>query len=160
NLRRWINRPGCPPLLQEFHRMFTKYFGVNLNARVTPNKTVPLGTRAHYDYGGSHYSRASTHVGNSLIMYTKSGKTVAGSVEEINIRESGPEFVVRRQAPLPAGKNDPFKVFPDIAATTYSSKMSDQLDAIHPKAIIGHYARFEFSDDRAVVLELNKVSPS
>ncbi|KAJ7231180.1 hypothetical protein B0H12DRAFT_1077250 [Mycena haematopus] len=101
---------------------------------------IPLGTRAHYDYGGSHYSRASTHVGNSLIMYTKSGKTVAGSVEEIHIRESGPEFVVRRQAPLPAGTNDPFKAFPDIPATIYSSKMSDQVDTIHPKAIIGHYA--------------------
>ncbi|KAJ7894286.1 hypothetical protein B0H14DRAFT_2559411 [Mycena olivaceomarginata] len=34
--------------------------------------------------------------------------------------------------------------------------MSARVDAIHPKAIIGHYARFEFSDDRAVVLELYK----
>lgn len=140
--------------------MFSKYFGVNLHAQVIPDKTVPRGTRAHCDYGGTHYSRASTHVGNSLIMYIESGRTVAGSIEEINIRESGPEFLVRRQAPLPAGKNDPFKAFPDIAATTYSSKMSERVDTIHPKAIIGHYARFEFSDDRAVVLELYKVSRS
>ncbi|KAJ7676496.1 hypothetical protein B0H14DRAFT_2656169 [Mycena olivaceomarginata] len=38
--------------------------------------------------------------------------------------------------------------------------MSARVDAIHPKAIIGHYARFEFSDDRAVVLELYKASPA
>jgi hypothetical protein len=36
--------------------------------------------------------------------------------------------------------------------------MSDRVDTICPRVIIGHYTRFEFSDDRAVMLELYEVS--
>ncbi|KAJ7749123.1 hypothetical protein B0H16DRAFT_1725162 [Mycena metata] len=125
NLRRWINQANCPPLLREFHRIFTKYFGSNLGGAGPQNsdKNVSLGPHAHCDYGGVHYSRASTHIGNSLISYTTgAGKVVAGSIESIEILETGPQFLVRRQAPLPAGKNDPFKPFPDLRAKTYSSK--------------------------------------
>jgi hypothetical protein len=140
--------------------LFTKYLGVSLNEEAPSHQNPRLGVRAHLDYEGGHYSRASTHVGNSLILYIEqgSGKVIAGSIEEITSLESGPEFRVRRQAPLPAGKNDPFKRFPDFPATTYSSAMSTQVDVIHPKAIIGHYAWFKFSDERAVVVGLSKVS--
>jgi hypothetical protein len=96
NLRQWINRPDCPQLLQEFHWIFTKYFHTSLQDRAAPDKAVRLGERTHCNYSGTHYSRASTHVRNSLIMYILdgSGKAVAGSIEEINILESGPEFRV------------------------------------------------------------------
>ncbi|KAJ7086813.1 hypothetical protein B0H15DRAFT_781765 [Mycena belliarum] len=162
NLRRWINQANCPPLLREFHRIFTKYFGSNLGgAGPHSDKNVSLGPHAHCDYGGVHYSRASTHIGNSLISYTTgTGKVFAGSIESIEILETGPQFLVRRQAPLPAGKNDPFKPFPDLRAKTYSSKMANETDKIHAQAIIAHCARFEFSNERAVVLELLKVSVS
>ena len=121
---------------------------------------APHCGRSDTDFRVKQYSRASTQVGNSLILYIEqgSGKVIAGSIEQISAHESDLEFRVRRQAPLPAGKNDPFKRFPDFPAKTYSSAMSTQVDIIHPKSIIGHYARFKFSDERTVVVDLSKVS--
>ncbi|KAJ7089606.1 hypothetical protein C8R44DRAFT_613175 [Mycena epipterygia] len=162
NLRRWITRPDCPTVLREFHRLFSLYLGMNLGDKPEPEKfsVKTAETRpAHYDHEGAHYSRSSTHLGNSLVLYVEavSGKTYAGSVEEIVVGKEKVEFKVRRQAPLPPGKNDPFKIFPHFPAQTYSSKMSDRVDTIAPGSVIGHVARYEFSDERAVVLNLSRV---
>ena len=81
----------------------------------------------------------------------------AGSIEKIVVGKEKAEFQVRRQAPLPAGKKDPFKMFPHFPAETYSSKMSADVDTIEPSLIISHYARYEFSDERAVIVNLSRV---
>jgi hypothetical protein len=86
-----------------------------------------------------------------------SGKTYAGSIEEIVVGKQSVEFKVRRQAPLPPGKNDPFRIFPHFPAKTYSSQMSGDVDNIDPESIIGHYVRYNFSGERAVVLNLSRV---
>ncbi|KAJ7099239.1 hypothetical protein B0H15DRAFT_771406 [Mycena belliarum] len=162
NLRRWINRPDCPAVLLEFHRLFSLYLGINLGDKPAPEKSSNKkadSEAAHYDHEGVHYSRSSTHLGNSLVMYflPSSGKTYAGSIEKIVVGKGTVDFTVRRQAPLPSGKNDPFKMFPHFPATTYSSKMSDEVDTIEPGCIIGHCARYNFSDERAVILNLSRV---
>ncbi|KAF7342082.1 hypothetical protein MVEN_01795500 [Mycena venus] len=162
NLRRWITRPNCPAVLVEFHRLFSLYLGINLgdiDAPVTSNIKTGEYRPAHYDHDGVHYSKSTTHLGNSLVLYVEpvSGKTYAGSIEEIVVGKQKAEFKVRRQAPLPPGKNDPFKKFPHFPAQTYSSKMSNNVDTIEPGSIIGHCARYEFSDERAVLLNLSRL---
>ncbi|KAJ7776952.1 hypothetical protein DFH07DRAFT_951571 [Mycena maculata] len=163
NLRRWINRPGCPAALREFYRLFTLHLGLNLGDRNPPVKSRTKSVEhrpAHYQYDGVNYSRAQTHLGNSLILYLDdSGKTWAGSIEEIIVNANGKDevrFNVRHQAPLPKGKNDPFRAFPHFLAATYSSKMSDTVVSIDPNSIVSHYARYNFSEDRAVILNLSR----
>ncbi|KAJ7016118.1 hypothetical protein C8F04DRAFT_1349919, partial [Mycena alexandri] len=161
NLRRWINRPNCPAVLREFYRLFTRILGINLGDRTEAGKTdmkAADSRPANYQYDGVHYSRSSTHLGNSLVIHVGStGKTYAGSIEEIVVdKQQQVVFKVRWQAPLPKGKNDPFRRFTYFPATTYSSKMSDEVDVIHPSSIVGHYARFEFSEEQAVVLNLSR----
>ncbi|KAJ7106723.1 hypothetical protein C8R44DRAFT_638040 [Mycena epipterygia] len=165
NLRRWITRPNCPAVLLEFHRLFSLYLGINLGDVQAPEKSsmkTAESRPAHYDHDGAHYSKSTTHLGNSLVTYVEpvSGKTHVGSIEEIVVGTQRVEFKVRRQAPLPPGKNDPFKNFPHFPATTYSSKMSDHVDSIAPESVIGHCARYEFSDERAVLLNLSRVCSS
>ncbi|KAF7333201.1 hypothetical protein MVEN_02386000 [Mycena venus] len=165
NLRRWINRPDCPAILLEFHRLFSLYLGVNLGDRSAPgNSSIKRAESrpAHYEHDRVNYSKSTTHLGNSLVMYVEpgTGKTRAGSIEEIVVGKQKTEFKVRRQAPLPPGKNDPFKIFPHFPAETYSSKMSADVDTIEPESIISHYARYNFSDERAVILNLSRVISS
>ncbi|KAF7364612.1 hypothetical protein MVEN_00330400 [Mycena venus] len=165
NLRRWINRPDCLAVLLKFHRLFSLYLGVNLGDRSAPgNSSIKRAESrpAHYEHDGVNYSKSTTHLGNSLVMYVEpgTGKTRAGSIEEIIVGKQKTEFKVRRQAPLPPGKNDPFKIFPHFPAETYSSKMSADVDTIEPDSIISHYARYNFSDERAVVLNLSRVISS
>jgi hypothetical protein len=48
-------------------------------------------------------------------------------------------------------------LFPHFPATTYSSKMLDIRDTVSPMRIVGHCARFKFSDERAVLVSLSRV---
>ncbi|KAF7351845.1 Glycoside hydrolase family 92 protein [Mycena venus] len=97
NLRRWITRPNCPAVLVEFHRLFSLYLGINLgdiDAPVTSNIKTGEYRPAHYDHDGVHYSKSTTHLGNSLVLYVEpvSGKTYAGSIEEIVVGKQKAEF--------------------------------------------------------------------
>ncbi|KAJ7441261.1 hypothetical protein FB451DRAFT_1058265 [Mycena latifolia] len=160
NLRRWLNRPDCPEVIKEFKRLFDKAY----TPRWTLNKeSAPLavdGERAHFTYRGVNFSRASTHLGNSLILYYPSPKAdpVAGSIQKIVTRGDDTVFLVRRQAPLPPDSFDPFLRYPHFPAKSYSSQMEDTLDTIPPSAIFSHCARFEYSNNRSVILNLSRVS--
>ncbi|KAJ7157071.1 hypothetical protein C8R43DRAFT_1125620 [Mycena crocata] len=58
-------------------------------------------------------------------------------------------------APLPSGKFDPFARFIDFPAKTYSSDMvKGTPDRVDPSRVKSHCARFEFSNKRAVLLDL------
>ncbi|KAJ7260682.1 hypothetical protein C8J57DRAFT_1072386, partial [Mycena rebaudengoi] len=166
NLCQWITRPNCPAGILQFHRLFSLYLSINLGDKSTPETSSIIGRAescpAHHDHEGVHYSRSSTHMGNSLILYVEpvSGKTYVGSIEEIVVGNHKAVFNVRHQAPLPPGKNDPFKTFPHFPAETYLSKMSDEVDTVDLASIIGHCACFVFSDERAVILNLSRVCSS
>ncbi|KAJ7090497.1 hypothetical protein C8R44DRAFT_648147, partial [Mycena epipterygia] len=170
NLRRWLKRPNCPEVLREFHRLFNLYHGSRLeNPDARPGiETKPRkmglkdGEQAYYDFAGMHFSKAETHMGNSLVSYLDdAGKTWFGSIEKIKVTPQGSvRFAIRRQQPLPHGKNDPFKDFPHFPARTYSSKMAETLVEVDPSQVLGHYARFNFSNSRAVVLDLRRVCAS
>ncbi len=166
NLRRWLKRPNCPKVLQEFRRLFNLHHGTRLadpearpEIETKPRKTgLQNGEQAYYDFAGMHFSRAETHVGNSLVSYLDEGKTRFGSIEKIKVTPEGSVwFAIRHQEALPSGKNDPFQDFPDFPARTYSSEMAETLVDVAPSKVLGHYAPFNFSDDRAVVLDLRRV---
>ncbi|KAF8192305.1 hypothetical protein K438DRAFT_1590360 [Mycena galopus ATCC 62051] len=162
NLRRWLKRPECPKVLQEFHRLFNLYHGSKLEnpdirpgMETKPRKTgLKDGEQAYYDFAGMHFSKAETHMGNSLVSYLDDVRTSFGSIEKIKVT---PQVSIRHQAPLPPGKNDPFLHFPHFPARTYSSKMVDTLVDVDPIKVLGHYARFNFSGGRAVILDLRRV---
>jgi hypothetical protein len=166
NLRRWIKRPDCPKALKQFHSLFIRQFANNIeNPDVRPEMETPprktalkSGEQAYYDVAGMHFSRAETHVGNSLVSYLENGNIWFGSIEKIKVTPQGSvSFAIRHQEPLPAGKNDPFKAFPHFPARTFSSEMATTLVDVAPTKVLGHYARFNFSDERAVVLDLRRV---
>ena len=159
NLRRWLSQKDCPELIRQFHRLYSLYVANTDPRKADPNPKPVRGTeRAHFDHKGLHFSRASTHLGNSLVSFLDAnGDTVFGSIETIQQTEAKEvEFVIRPQAPLPPGVNDPFKRFVDFPARLYSSKMADTTSVIDPSRVIGHYARFIWKD-RAVVLDLSRV---
>lgn len=160
NLRRWLGRSDCPQVILEFKRLFDLAFTRrNFRDEEAP-KPGKDREHAHYTYNGRNYSRASTHLGNSLILFYPqySASATAGSIQKIYVVGDKVTIFIRRQAPLPPSKYDPFERFPHFPARTYSSKMVDgPLDEIDPSSIIAHCARFEFSDDRAVILNLSRV---
>jgi hypothetical protein len=160
NLRRWLARKDCPEVIRQFKRLFDLSLAPQTIRE--ENEVIPGNNRekAHYFFNGVNFSRASTHLGNSLVIYYPNGETiaVAGSIEKIEVVNNTATFVVRRQQPLPSDKFDPFKPFLHFPATTYSSKMSAaDPDRIHPSRVMSHCARFEFSGDRAVILNLSRV---
>ncbi|KAJ7430328.1 hypothetical protein B0H11DRAFT_2263676 [Mycena galericulata] len=107
-----------------------------------------------------HFSKAETHVGNSLVSYLDAaGKIWFGSIEKIKVTPQGSvSFAIRHQERLPDGKKDPFKEFAHFPARTYSSKMAETLVDVSPSQVLGHYARFKFSGGRAVVLDLRRLA--
>ncbi|KAJ7186316.1 hypothetical protein GGX14DRAFT_382951 [Mycena pura] len=156
-LRRWLRRPDCPEIVQQFRAIFERTFSPQAG---TSPPLVQDGDRAHYMYNGTNYSRASTHVGNSILMYypTAAADTpIPGSIERIISKGSTTSFVIRRYAPLSPGQFDPFSRYrPHFPAFTYSSKFEDVVDTIDPSLVLSHCARFEFSDNRAVLLNLSR----
>ena len=159
NLRRWLNRPNCPTIIREFKRLFDKTFSpkkdLNLAASA-PQSSQHI--HAHYTFSGVTFSRASTHLGNSLINYyptPSSTRLVAGSIQKIETVDGSVVFSVKRQVPLPSGEFDPFQRYPALGATIYANKMLDgPLDVISPLAVLNHVARLDISSDRTVILNL------
>ncbi|KAJ7080261.1 hypothetical protein C8R44DRAFT_653822 [Mycena epipterygia] len=160
NLRRYLNRADCPEVIKQFKVLFDLTFSPH-NDRSTESVPAEDGKdRAHYTHQGVNYSRASAHLGNSLVLYYPSSNAsslIAGSIQCIETAGDDTIFHIRRQAPLPPGKFDPFLPYPHFPARTYSSFMEDVVDKVKPFAVISHCARFEFSDNRAVILNLSRV---
>ncbi|KAJ7642971.1 hypothetical protein DFH06DRAFT_999285 [Mycena polygramma] len=158
-LRRWLRRSDCPEIIKQFKAIFDRAFGQRSEVVGTSPPLAKDGDRAEYMFNGTNFSRASTHLGNSLVLYYPSAAAstpVAGSIERILSRGQETSFSIRRQALLPPGKSDPFaRYFPYFPAQTYSSKMQDITDTVQPSMVLSHYARYEFKD-RAVVLDLSR----
>ncbi|KAJ7202405.1 hypothetical protein GGX14DRAFT_370407 [Mycena pura] len=155
--RRWLRRPDCPPVFFELRALFEKMFP----SYNVPSDSPPLATdgeRAHYKRSGINFSRASTHLGNSLVLYYPhdSREAIAGSIKRILAIGEDVTFEIRRQAPLGRGMRDPFSRYrPFFPAHTYSSFMTNIIDTVPAHDVVSHYARFNFSGGRCVVLDLS-----
>jgi hypothetical protein len=134
NLRHWLNRPNCPEIIREFKHLFDLAYTPRRNLDEESAPLAKDGERAHYTYRGVNFSHASTHLGNSLILYYPSpqAEPIAGSIQKIITQGDDTLFIVQRQAPLPAGSFDPFLRYPLFRAKSYSSQMEDATDTIIP----------------------------
>ena len=165
NLRRWLRRPNCPEVVRQFKVLFDKAFssGTPDSSANEPEPKSPLSDReqAHLSYNGVVFSRSSTHLGNSLVLYyptLSSTDPIAGSVQTIQRSGGQVYFHIKRQAPLPPTKHDPFRRYLSFPAKLYSSKMVDGPDDVVPvESVVSHVARFELSSERAVILNLSRV---
>ncbi|RDB18859.1 hypothetical protein Hypma_014527 [Hypsizygus marmoreus] len=164
-LRRWLKRPDCPEVIRRFKGLFDKAFSQSVSADndTAAETTILTSPRevAHYMYNGVNFSRSSTHLGNSLVLYYPSSlcmTPVAGSIEKIIISSSGVHLSIKRQAQLPPEFYDPFRRYPSFPAKVYSSKMVDgPPDKVSFDSVVSHVARFTFSSNRAVILNLSRV---
>jgi hypothetical protein len=111
NIRRWLKRPECPEVIRQFKNLFDKAFPSKIRDVKETDTKSKLVELAHYTYNGFNFSRSSTHLGNSLILYYPTPSStipVAGSIQKIDNSGNQVYFVVKRQAALPLAKFDPF----------------------------------------------------
>jgi hypothetical protein len=165
NLRRWLNWPQCPKIIQQFKWLFDIAFSPknqlheNVKGTTTTSKLLEC---AYYKHNGFIFSQSSMHLGNSLILYyptPSSMRPVSGSIQKIDTSGDQVYFVVKRQGALPPTKFDPFHRYTSFPASLYSSKMDDgPNDRICPQSVISHVARFNISSEYAVILNLSRVS--
>lgn len=193
-LRCWLSRRDCPLVIRECKILFDRMdapksatrsdeelakdpFDDNVRAPVSAIATVvpeDLHTlikrqtailRARLKYEGVFYSKASTHVGNSQILFypqgDRSSSHIPGTIRHIYAAPTGEYvFAVQRYIPLPLHDNhvDPFAMYPGFPAKLYSSSVSNHLENVKVAWVVGHFARWEVSRDQAVILSLSRVS--
>lgn len=181
-LKAWLARADCPPAISACKDLFDKYVRPSVtepscNATVsedgpasvaTPSDLLPLISqrrvvlRARYTFGGVVFSRRSTHIGNSLIMFYPLGNLqyfpVPGSIKYIFEHDGDMYFAVERQLPASNDTVDPFRHYPHFPAQLYSRRMSETLEMVKVTWVLSHYARWRFSPRCDVVLTLSRVS--
>ncbi len=164
----WLRKPNCPELIVQFKHLFDKAFTTSNSRKNNDHMAKPNSPRqtdrAYYTYQGVTFSRSTTHLGGSLVLYyptASSVEPVAGSIQRIVTRGDQPCFYVKRQKTLPLSAFDPFQRYSFFSAKVYSSDMSDEPeDKVPPSSVLSHVARYNFSGKRAVILNLCKVSLS
>lgn len=188
-LRSWLSRPDCPTAIRECKILLDQVYrfpdgnpdithdGLVMKSELSKETKVPCELqdvvgqqtavlRAHVkDKTGVVYSRASTHLGNSLILFYPWGdhlsKPVPGSIKYIYEEDDSFVFAVRRQLPLLSvgieTSSDPFSAYPHFPARLYSAVLQEILEYVRFSWVVGHYARWAVSDDRVVVLNLSRV---
>lgn len=133
---------SVPPVL----RRFLRSDNVHLLARV----------KLH----GVFFCRASTHLGNSLILFHRHGnvsaEAIPASIEYIFTRNDKTCFAVRSQLPVEMGTLDPFSFYEDFPCRLYSSRLSDELEIVEIEWVKCHFARFPMSLEHVAVLSLSK----
>ena len=181
-LRRWLARPDAPHFIKECKLLFDKAFGAShkesailddaATARKKLSETPPdlqllvaapqVSLRAHVHHAGRTYSRSSTHLGNSLLLYYPGGDPTApvraGSIKYIYADGATVHLAVNAQVSVPAGTRNPYERYPDFHASLYSTSLNAELEVVELSWIVGHYARWTMNDDLCVVIALLQVS--
>jgi hypothetical protein len=162
NLRRWLKRSDCPEVIRQFKCLFNKSFTpVAGDSNMENCSASPRSAQAHYRRDGVNFSRTSTHLGNSLVLYyptLSSTEPIAGSIQSIRTDGGQVKFVIQRQAILSPTEFDPFRKYAWFPATVYSSRMADgPCDIVPVSSVVTHVARFNFSSNRAVIVNLSRV---
>jgi hypothetical protein len=166
NIRWWLSREDCPEVIRQFKLFFDKAFSHSPQEErhthgAHHERREGMREVAHIQHDGVNFSRATTHLGNSLIRYYPSrtaSAPVAGSIQKITVNGPDVWLAVKRQAPASSNTYDPFIRYPSFPAQIYSLSMLDHEDHIPIASILCHVARFEFSFNRAVILTLSRVS--
>jgi len=111
---------------------------------------------------GIVYSRCSTHIGNSLVMFypggNQSSSPVPGSIQHIiTYTNQDVVFVVQRQGSAAPDLHDPYADYPHFPARIYSNSLSSNLEIVSPDWVLSHYTRWAIDKDHAVVMILSRV---
>lgn len=162
NIRRWLSRPDCPPLIQEIKSLLDKAFRRSDPSVDDLSTQRREGEHSYYTIGNAKYSPLSTHKGNSVVFYYPSPnhELVAGMITKIQTIKKQDYFFIQRQAPLASDQHDPFVRYPYFPARTYSTQFCQGLDQVRPTSVVSHGAKYEFSDDRCVIVDLSRVRSS
>ena len=184
-LKRWLWRDDCPQAIKECKKLFDKCYPrkasedtkpeAEFSVKISPARDIPsdlrpligkrqVGLQARLRHQGIVYTRASTHLGNSLVLFYPRGDTssppVPGSIKYIFSHNSVVALAVQRQTPLlpSEGVEDPFSRYPHFPARLYKNTMEEKLEEARPEWIMCHYARYSVSSLHAVVLNVSKVN--
>ncbi|KAG2740030.1 hypothetical protein P692DRAFT_20755838 [Suillus brevipes Sb2] len=181
-LKCWLNRPSCPPIFREVKLLFDKFVSPSINANpsdVSENRPLPPTTKENIPedlrhliqvrravlhartlHEGFVYTRDSTHVGNSLILYYPDGlrnvQPTPGTIKYIFETERGVCFAVRYHLPLHSHL-DPFRHYPHFPAHLFSSALAEHLTIVMPEWVVSHLARWNFSPQHIVAVSLSQV---
>jgi hypothetical protein len=184
-LKYWLNRPSCPPVFRDVKALFDRFVSPLINTdpidvredrttSPTPTNATPEDLRqlihvrrvvlhARTLHGGSVYTRHSTHVGNSLILFYPSGardmQPTPGIIRYIFEGEQGVHFAVQRHLPLHSHP-DPFRHYPHFPARLYSSALAENLEIVMPEWVVSHFVRWNFSPRQIVAVSLCPVRTS
>lgn len=181
-LKYWLNRPSCPPVFREVKWLFDKFVSPSINANPsdgcqghpmasTIKEVIPEDLRqliqlrravlhARTFHEGSIYTRDSTHVGNSLILYYPDGlrnvQPIPGTIKYIFETERGVCFAMQHHLPSDS-HSDPFRHYPHFPARLFSSALTQHLTIVMPEWVVSHFARWNFSAQHIVVVSLSRV---
>jgi len=179
-LKNWLACPDCPEPIRECKTIFDKAFPSTKPADTDPDEIATsafvstpselkhllsdrkVALRARHKVDNVVYSRSSTHMGNSLVMFYPKGQwsaePVPGSIQYVIHKQDGSVvYAVCEQLPAPQGSVDPFRHYPDFPARIYSTGLSSKLCLVSPQWVLCHYGRWHLDDKRTVVLTLSRV---
>ncbi|KIJ42592.1 hypothetical protein M422DRAFT_171020 [Sphaerobolus stellatus SS14] len=180
SLRRWLGRPETHSALRECKELFEKIFkGKSEQEFIHPHQesnkretrfpfNLQLATQhSHGTLHGWHhgaykvtYSRASTHLGNSLILFYPRGNRdvdyVPASIKYIFSVGSKVQFAAHRHLEAAGDFVDPFSIYPHFPAKLYSTILKENLEIIEVDWVFSHFARYNFTSDLVVVLPLSR----
>ena len=156
-LRAWLARPNCPTAIHKCKILLDRAYGSEVDVESadddglllkthvdspTPTTTAPdlqrlIGKLSVFQRArvkhvtGVSYSRSSTHVGNSLILFYPNGNRlsapVPGSIKYIYQAEDAFHFAVQHQHPIHGRSSiaDAFSAYPHFPAKVYSSNLKN-----------------------------------
>lgn len=181
-LRHWLARPGCPQPIRECKVYFDKYLAQSQPDKntlqdvdktsstllhPTPNdlrffvSDQRVVLKARFKHCGVMFSRSSTHMGNSLILFyphgDKTSGVLPGCVKYIFQQDRHTYFAVQRHLPLPPDISDPFKKYCHFPAKLYSAQLDSSIEIVQVKWVVSHFARWSLSPHHVVVLSLHRV---
>src|SRR6266545_256015 len=175
-LKQWLARSDCPPFLRECKVVFDKAFAKRESNDPPASSAfgpVPAGLenlvhgpsvalRARHVVEDIVYSRCSTHVGNSLIMFYPQGDQALppspGSIQEIVVYPNRDVvYIVKHQMPAGPELDDPFSEYPHFPAKLYHNLLSPELEMVRPDWVLSHYAQWAVDVNNVVVLTLSHV---
>ncbi|KAG1866853.1 hypothetical protein F4604DRAFT_1585320 [Suillus subluteus] len=174
-LKYWLNRPSCPPVFRDVKSLFDKFVSPTVDVIVEdcpippmPKENIPADLQclinvhqavlhAHIIYKGSIYTRESTHMGNSLILYYPDSvmhTQIPGTIKYIFRTKHGVGFTVRHYLPLHSSYPDPFRRYPHFPAQLHSLALADHLEVVMPEWVVSHIAQWSFSPQHIIAVSL------
>jgi len=159
NIHHWLRRTDCPEALKQLKILFDKCF---VPTESPEEHFKPGSHRSYVKHNGAVFSPYLTHEGNATIVYrpNPNENPIAGRIKQIDnivtLNGTHTRLLVRAHLPLPKASYDPFRIFPDFPVKTYSTHMKDSLDVVDLDDVVIHAARFDFSHNRSVFLNLSR----